>query len=189
MSGAQLLANGAMSNVGVVTLKDVTAPANPGSGLGSLYKKTTNNGIFWKPDAAGPETNLVSGGFNGVEVLTAVSDDPGPAVPVNINSTASITYILLTGNFNSTATGTLFNGTYDGQTKKIIIYQPASTAVQMVFNLDTSTSTDVYMGNTIIVGIGGIAFNESMELIWSAAANRWYIAFTSFSDFFAASDV
>lgn len=181
--------NSAITGVTRIQIGDAAAPANPGAGLGSLYKKTGDSGLYWKPDTAGAENNIASGGFSGIEVLTAVSDDPGPAVPVNVNSTASITYILLTGNIDSTATGTLFNGTYDGQTKKIFIYQPLSTAVQMVFNLDTATSTDVYIGNTVIVSIGGIASNESMELIWSAASNRWYITFTSFNDFFGASDV
>jgi len=112
------ISNGALTGVSRIQLTDVTAPANPGAGLGSLYKKTGNSGLFWKPDAAGVETNITTSSFSGVENLTAVSDDPGPAVAANPNSTSSITYILLTGNLNSTCTGTLSNGIYDGQTKK-----------------------------------------------------------------------
>ncbi len=39
---------------------DMTAPANPSAGQGRLYKKTGNDGIFWKPDAAGPEVDLTT---------------------------------------------------------------------------------------------------------------------------------
>lgn len=41
-------------------LSDRTAPSNPGAGLGALYKKTGNDGIFWKPDAAGAEVDLTA---------------------------------------------------------------------------------------------------------------------------------
>lgn len=44
---------------------DISAPTNPGAGLGRLYKKTGDDGIFWKPDAAGPEVDLTSTGVDG----------------------------------------------------------------------------------------------------------------------------
>jgi hypothetical protein len=40
--------------------KDITAPSNPSSGEGLLYKKTGNDGIFWKPDASGVEVDLTT---------------------------------------------------------------------------------------------------------------------------------
>jgi len=43
-------------------LTDITAPANPGAGLGRLYKKTGATGLFWLPDAAGAEVDLTGGG-------------------------------------------------------------------------------------------------------------------------------
>jgi len=74
--------------------------------------------------------------------------------------------------------------------KKIVIYQPPSTAVQLEFTLDSSTSTDVYLGNTVIIGFTGLpgAF-ATIELIWSASANRWYLVDMSTNGFFVPSDI
>jgi hypothetical protein len=42
-------------------LYDVTpVPANPGNGIGRLYKKTADDGLFWKPNVAGPEVDLTT---------------------------------------------------------------------------------------------------------------------------------
>lgn len=54
---------------------DMTAPANPGAGRGRLYKKTGDDGIFWKPDAAGPELDLTSGGVSGLTDNRALRAD------------------------------------------------------------------------------------------------------------------
>jgi hypothetical protein len=59
-------------STGYYELTDMTAPGNPGAGLGRLYKKTSDDGIFWKPDAAGPEVDLTATGGGGTEV-TATS--------------------------------------------------------------------------------------------------------------------
>jgi hypothetical protein len=53
-----------------VQLADKGAPANPGAGLGELYKKTGDDGIFWKPDAAGGEVDLTD-----TNDPTAIHDD------------------------------------------------------------------------------------------------------------------
>ena len=47
---------------GYVEMPDVAAPANPGAGRGRLYKKTGDDGLFWKPDGAGPEVDLTDTG-------------------------------------------------------------------------------------------------------------------------------
>jgi hypothetical protein len=39
-------------------LVDTSAPANPGAGRGRVYKKTGDDGLFWLPDASGPEVDL-----------------------------------------------------------------------------------------------------------------------------------
>jgi len=43
-----------------VDLADIAAPANPGASKGRLYKKTGDDGIFWKPDAGGAEVDLTN---------------------------------------------------------------------------------------------------------------------------------
>ena len=47
---------------------DITAPANPGDAKGLLYKKTGNDGLFYKPDSAGPEVDLTDSGVSGWEI-------------------------------------------------------------------------------------------------------------------------
>lgn len=61
-SGVLIDDNNNVSGVGYIQVKDVSAPANPGSGLGCIYKKTGNAGLFWKPDAAGAEVDLTASG-------------------------------------------------------------------------------------------------------------------------------
>lgn len=56
-------------NIGIgnayITFGDIAAPAHAGAGFGRLYKKTGDGGLFWKPDAAGPEIDL-TGGFGNI---------------------------------------------------------------------------------------------------------------------------
>jgi len=49
-----------VTNTGYYQLADISAPSNPGAGLGRLYKKTSDDGLFWLPDAAGSEVDLTS---------------------------------------------------------------------------------------------------------------------------------
>ena len=46
--------------LGPLRLRDRASPANPGAGFGLLFKKTGNDGIFWRPDVAGAEIDLTS---------------------------------------------------------------------------------------------------------------------------------
>ncbi len=50
------------STAGYLQLTDMTAPANPADAQGRIYKKTGNDGLFWKPDSAGLEVDLSNGG-------------------------------------------------------------------------------------------------------------------------------
>jgi hypothetical protein len=49
-----------MSLTGYTDLTDISAPTHPGVGVGRLYKKTGNDGVFWKPDSAGVEIDLTT---------------------------------------------------------------------------------------------------------------------------------
>lgn len=65
MSGIQLGVDGAMSNVGAITIKNITAPAAPGSTLGVIYKRAGGSGLYWRADT-GAEVDLTAvGGGNG----------------------------------------------------------------------------------------------------------------------------
>ncbi len=101
---------------GYVEFADITAPANPGASLGRLYKKTGNDGIFWKPDAAGAEVDLTS----------AIGNVSSSVATFSTITTTSATHILATG-----MTITPVAGTY------IVIW---SASVR-----STSTTGEVYI--------------------------------------------
>ncbi len=46
---------------GFIEFSDVAEPSYPGAGIGRLYKKTGDDGLFWKPDAAGDIIDLTGG--------------------------------------------------------------------------------------------------------------------------------
>lgn len=62
-----------------VDFYDIAAPVNPGAGIGRLFKKTADDGLFWRPDAAGPEVDLtVPGAASLIQVdqpLVGLIDD------------------------------------------------------------------------------------------------------------------
>jgi hypothetical protein len=43
---------------GYIEIIDTTAPGNAGAGRGRIYKKTSDDGLFWIPDAGGAEVDL-----------------------------------------------------------------------------------------------------------------------------------
>ena len=53
-----VVTSGNISSDGYLQFSDMTAPANGADGEGRLYKKTGNDGLFWKPDSAGAEVDL-----------------------------------------------------------------------------------------------------------------------------------
>ncbi len=54
---------------GYIKLSDVAAPSNPSAGEGLLYKKTSDDGLFWKPDASGPEVDITAGDLSAAVLL------------------------------------------------------------------------------------------------------------------------
>ena len=83
---------------GYTEFSDITAPVNPGSALGRLYKKTGDDGIFWKPDAAGAEIDLTT---PPVTYGSSASTSAFGTI-----TTTSATHILATGMTITPATGT-----------------------------------------------------------------------------------
>lgn len=52
--------SGATTTASYIQFADMSAPSNPSNGEGRLYKKTGDDGIFWKPDVAGAEIDLTT---------------------------------------------------------------------------------------------------------------------------------
>ena len=63
---------------GRIKLSDIAAPSNPLDGEGLLYKKTGNDGVFWKPDSAGIEVDLTSTSGVSVYTRTAITNLDSP---------------------------------------------------------------------------------------------------------------
>lgn len=57
-SGITIDDNDNITGLQFIEFDDITAPANPADNKGRLYKKSGDDGIFWKPDSAGPEIDL-----------------------------------------------------------------------------------------------------------------------------------
>jgi len=89
ITGTQISSNPVLS--GYIQLADITAPANPGASKGRLYKKSGNDGLFWKPDAAGSEVDLTLGGGAGTSV------DAQQAAVTSVTSTLSTSWVDLAG--------------------------------------------------------------------------------------------
>lgn len=58
-------------NIRQLCLADETEPANPGAGLGLLFKKLGDDGVWWKPDAGGAAVDLTDTGGGGGLTFTA----------------------------------------------------------------------------------------------------------------------
>jgi hypothetical protein len=65
--------NANISGIGYEQFNDMAAPSNPVNGQGRLYKRTGDDGIWWKPDSAGVEVDLTVG-FGSGGVLTTKGD-------------------------------------------------------------------------------------------------------------------
>lgn len=97
---------GNTTTTGYIQFTDIEAPTTPSDGTGRLYKKTGENGIWWKPDAAGSEIDLTSTGTGGL--LITVSSLGGTSIFGSIlganlqfkGLTATSTRIGLTANIN-----------------------------------------------------------------------------------------
>ena len=88
---------------------DITSPNNPGDGKGRLYKKTGNDGIWWKPDSSGQEVDLTESGtvaeFTGA---TGVADGTSGIVPAPL-ATQQNNILLGTGLWTSVSANSLFD--------------------------------------------------------------------------------
>jgi len=86
-------------------VNDLSAPANPGAGKGRIYKKTGNDGIWWKPDAAGPELDLTV-----ASTLTAAEVTQLENIDTTTISSTQWGYLGTTNQAIATTDAVTFNG-------------------------------------------------------------------------------
>ena len=72
---------------GYIEISDISSPTNPANGRGRLYKKTGNDGLFWKPDSAGPEVDLTNTGGGSSSKKFDAYHDPVSETSVNMSWT------------------------------------------------------------------------------------------------------
>lgn len=93
---APIVQNNLITNSSYIEIADVSAPSNPVDGKGRLYKKTGNDGLFWKPDSAGNEIDLSNAGnalqLQGVDVNSTSPTDGEHLVYDALNSEWKASY-------------------------------------------------------------------------------------------------
>jgi hypothetical protein len=80
-----------ISGVSYLQFADTAAPANPADAEGRLYKKSGNQGIFWKPNSAGVEVDIADAAYSGASAKIYV-----PSFTVTEFTTTNSEYISVT---------------------------------------------------------------------------------------------
>lgn len=78
---ADFESTGKVKTTSYIEISDITAPSHAGAGIGRLFKKTGDDGVWWKPDAAGAEVDLTASSTGTelddiVNTVAVVSPDP-----------------------------------------------------------------------------------------------------------------
>lgn len=147
-----------------VQFQDISAPGAPGSGYGRLYKKTGDDGLFWMPDAAGPEVDLTSGGGGGdvYKVGTPVNNQIGVWTgDGTIEGDSNLTWTGTTLDLNGTITLEDTTASTEG-----IILKGSSRFIHNFH--DPTGGGAVPEGFNLFIGL-----NSGNFTVGSTAANTW----------------
>ena len=163
------ITTGGVTHQNFIQLSDMAAPSNPLDGQGRLYKKTGDDAIYWLPDSAGSEVNLVSSG-GGTESL-ALTADSTTTTALNLAVESSFFTVADDGGGGTVAQMTLADGTSVGQKKTIlcvsIATSPGDTGEVKVTNL--LDAAGVAGTKSFQFGSAG----ETVPLIWNGS--NWMI--------------
>jgi len=123
---------------------NITAPSNPAAGEGRLYKKA-DDGLFWKPDAAGPEVDLTT--------KTIIVQDEGSGVISTPHSTLNFVGagVSVTNAGSGVATVSIA-----GSSAGVTTWTGSTTGLTP----NTPTAGAITLGGTLIAGNGGTGFNN-----------------------------
>jgi hypothetical protein len=157
---------------GYIQLIDVAAPGAPGAGIGRLYKKTGDDGVFWMPDAAGPEVDLTTSGnlddgYNNHGGAATVTVDAGD-ITLDLNGAYSLV-LDLDGVPESGVDGFLIENPADSDYFRVV---KASPPASLSFNtqlkdadLNTDEDFDITAGGAInLSSTGKINVSGDLEM-------------------------
>tara|TARA_R110000764_G_scaffold17132_1_gene47160 strand:- start:1499 stop:3628 length:2130 start_codon:yes stop_codon:yes gene_type:complete len=90
-----------------IEVSNITAPANPGSGKGVIYKKTGSNGLFYKAGASAPEEDLTNPGtmVSAVDSVDCTSSSYVLMPDMILTPGAGTYLVMFGGNFTEDASG------------------------------------------------------------------------------------
>jgi len=134
-----------MTGLQYLQFSDITAPSNPSAGQGRMYKKTGDDGIFWKPDAAGPEIDLTT--------KTLIIQDEGTGVTGTPHTTLNFvgSGVTVTNAGSGVATVTIGGGVTG-----VTTWSAGTTGLTPA----TATTGAVTLAGTLIAANGGTGFNS-----------------------------
>lgn len=154
-----------------IDLPDISAPSNPGNGLGRLYKKTGNDGLFWKPDLVGTEVDLTASGGGGGNIdyyfatgSSSISTTSNNYVQVNAMTLTppSGTYKVT---FSCYGTGSNRNRDYS---YAIFINNSIVSNSERIFNEHHDNFITLYTQS--IITVNG---SQSINIKWKAESGRF----------------
>lgn len=152
---------GAISQTGVLSLEagalefaDMSAPSNPGAGRGVVYKKTGDDGLFYKPDAAGPEVDLTAGSDVNDVRSTQQTTDAVQATFTGLTKTIGTNTIKLYRVFvTAKNTGNTFVNAY---TRTVRVHRFAAGAVLGKITADFDDEDDAALDMTCDVNVNDL---------------------------------
>jgi len=155
-----------------IDLPDISAPSNPGNGMGRLYKKTGNDGLFWKPDLVGAEVDLTeTSGGGSIDYYFASASS---SISTTSNSYVQVNSMTLTPpsgiykvSFSCYGTGTRRNRDYS---YAVFIDNSIVSNSERIFNEHHDNFITLYTQS--IVTVNG---SQSINIRWKAEEGRFDI--------------
>lgn len=153
--------NNNMTGLQYLQFSDISAPANPSNAQGRLYKKTGNDGLWWRPDSAGAEVDLTASAAGSVvSFQTSLS-----GLTPNTSTTGSI---ILAGTLGATSGGT---GTSTAPTSgQMLVGTSGGSYVPYTVTTGTGISTTTGSGTFQINNTGATSIAGTTNQITASAA-------------------
>ena len=162
-SGVSIDDSNNVSGMGYLELDDILEPSNPGSSKGRLYKKTGDDGLFWKPDAVGAEVDLTTGSGSNGDYFDGYDDQGGSLtstfadvlLTVERQKTSGFTHVASSAEVICAAAGTYMI------VAQVHFSVGSNDEGEMQLLLDTGSGYQTVDGSVISAGMGYSNFNST----------------------------